>query len=269
MIEEQRSRALLDHTVSRTVDISLDRVVESPQVQELIEELVQAQGQGLGRRFLRELRALAVSGDRSVARLARRVLRHPRHEVPPFPRAVPATASDSTSPSNLRGRAAGFVSRCLAFLIDVVLVSILIRGTGWMLEDIRMVTGLSFYLPGLTTGDVATPIQVTVIGGLLMSAAYFLFFWTVAGVTPGKGLMGLRIVTRAGHAMSLGRSVIRLLGYTVSTVLSGLGYGWIATDNWREGWHDKIARTTVVYAWDAYPSDRSPLGLVGAPDDPA
>ncbi len=269
VIEEQRSRALLSATVSKASNTSLDRVVDSPQVQGLVEEFVQAQSQSLGRRFLQELRSLAVSGDRSVARLARRVLRHPRHEIPPFPRAVPAPPSDPTLPPELRGRAAGFVSRLLAFMIDVILISILIRATGWILEDIQMVTGTYFYLPALTAiADVTVPIHVTVIGGLLMSGAYFVFFWTVAGVTIGKGLMGLRIVTRDGRGLSLVRSLVRLFGYSVSILLYGLGYWWIAVDNWREGWHDKMARTAVIYAWDAHPSARSPSSLLGAPEDP-
>jgi uncharacterized RDD family membrane protein YckC len=268
VIEEQRSRMLLNTTVNEAANTSLDRVVDSPQVQGLVEEFVQAQGQSLGRRFLEELRALAVSGDRSVARLARRILRHPRSEVPPPPRAVPVPPFEPTLPPDLRGRAAGFVSRFLAFMIDVILISILIRATGWILDDIRMVTGTYFYLPAFTSlGDSTTSIQVTVIGGLLMSAAYFLFFWTVAGVTPGKGVMGLRTVTRDGRRLSLMRSVVRLFGYLVSLLLYGMGYGWIAIDNWREGWHDKIARTAVIYVWNAHPSDRSLSGLAGAPED--
>jgi uncharacterized RDD family membrane protein YckC len=130
------------------------------------------------------------------------------------------------------------------------------------------VTGTYFYLPALTSiGDSTTPIYVTVGGGLLISAAYFVFFWVLAGVTPGKGLMGLRVVTRDGRRLSLVRSMVRLFGYTLSTVMYGLGYLWIAIDNWREGWHDKIARTTVIYAWDAHPSDRSLDSLIGAPED--
>ncbi len=268
LLEEQRSRTLLNVTVSKAANTSLDRVVDSPQVQGLVEEFVQAQGQSLGRRYLDELRALAVSGDRIVARLARRVLRHPRSETPPLPRAVPAPPSEATPPPDLRGRTAGFVSRLLAFMIDVILISIAIRATGWILDDIRMVTGTYFYLPALTSlGDATAPIYVTVAGGLLMSAAYFVFFWTLAGVTPGKGLLGLRVITRDGRRLSLLRSLVRLLGYTLSTAIYGLGYLWIAIDNWREGWHDKIARTAVIYAWHAHASDRSLGGLVGAPED--
>jgi uncharacterized RDD family membrane protein YckC len=268
-VEEQRSRALLNTTVREATNRSLDRVVDSPQVQGLVEEFVQAQGQSLGRKFLDELRALAVRGDQAVARLSRRVLRHPKHETPPFPRAVQAPLSAFNAPSTLEGRTAGFVSRLFAFLVDVILISILVRGTGWLLEDIRIVTGTAFNLPFLTSGgDGMAPIYVTVGGGLFMSAIYFVFFWAVAGITPGKALMGVRVVTRDGRALSLIRSMVRLFGYTLSTVFYGLGYLWIAIDNRREAWHDKIARTAVVYAWDARPSDRSLPRAAGATEDP-
>ncbi len=71
VLEKQRSRALLDSAVTRAANDSLDRVVDSPQVQGLVGEFVQAQGQSLGRRFLQELRALAVIGTPSQAGIAR------------------------------------------------------------------------------------------------------------------------------------------------------------------------------------------------------
>jgi uncharacterized RDD family membrane protein YckC len=86
---------------------------------------------------------------------------------------------------------------------------------------------------------------------LLYTAAYFIFFWTLAGQTPGKTLMGLRIVTTDGQSPSFGRSVRRLLGYIVSIIAMFIGFLWILVDNRRQGWHDKIAGTLVIYAWEA------------------
>jgi uncharacterized RDD family membrane protein YckC len=100
-----------------------------------------------------------------------------------------------------------------------------------------------------------------------MSAVYFLFYWTVTGVTPGKGLMGLRIVRLDGSGPSFIRSLLRLFGYWVSTLLYGPGYLWIAIDNRREAWHDKIARAAVIYAWEARPSPRSLGSVITAAED--
>ena len=268
VLEEQRSRELLNTTITKVTNDSLDRVVDSPQVQGLVVEFVEAQGQSLGERFLEELRAQAVSGDLAVARIARRVVRHPKPEVPPLPRAVPEPAEEGTVPPHMHGRGAGFVSRLLAFFIDVIIISFALRSIGWLLEDLRMVTGWVLYIPAISSSaDYATPIYVTLGGGLLLSAAYFAFFWGVAGVTPGKGLMGLRVIRRDGGSLSFLRSLFRLFGYWVSTLLSGLGYLWIAIDNRREAWHDKIARTAVIYAWDAHPSMRSLGSIMRAAED--
>jgi len=262
VLEEQRSRALLNTTVTKAANRSLDSVVDSPQVQGLVEEFVEAQGQSLSKRFLEELRAVSVSGDLAVARTARRVVRHPKPEVPPLPRALPEPAAEPTPPPVLRGRGAGFVSRLLAFFIDVIIVSVAIRAIEWLLQDLQMATGWApLPMVGSSTAGSAVPIFVTLGGGLLLSAAYFLFFWSIAGMTPGKGLMGLRVVRRDGSGLSFLRSLLRLFGYWLSTLLYGLGYLWIAIDNRREAWHDKIARTAVIYAWDARPSTRS-LGSV-------
>jgi uncharacterized RDD family membrane protein YckC len=269
VLEEQRSRALLNATATKAANRSLDSVVDSPQVQGLVEEFVEAQGQSLSKRFLEELRAVSVSGDLAVARVARRVVRHPKPEVPPLPRALPEPASEPTPPPDLRGRGAGFVSRLLAFFIDVIIVSIAIRAIEWLLQDLQMATGWApLPMVGSSTAGSAVPIFVTLGGGLLMSAVYFLFFWTVAGVTPGKGLMGLRVVRRDGSGLSFLRSLLRLFGYWLSTLLYGLGYLWIAIDNRREAWHDKIARTAVIYAWDARPSTRSLGSVIRSAEDP-
>ena len=42
---------------------------------------------------------------------------------------------------------------------------------------------------------------------------------------------------------------------------------WIAIDNRREAWHDKIAKTAVIYAWDAFPSTRSLRSIIRASAD--
>jgi uncharacterized RDD family membrane protein YckC len=32
-----------------------------------------------------------------------------------------------------------------------------------------------------------------------------------------------------------------------------LGFFWVLADNQRQGWHDNLARTYVIYAWKAVP----------------
>ena len=46
----------------------------------------------------------------------------------------------------------------------------------------------------------------------------------------------------------------RYLSYLISTLPLGIGFLWIAIDPQRQGWHDKLAGTSVVYRWHAKPA---------------
>ena len=71
--------------------------------------------------------------------------------------------------------------------------------------------------------------------------------WVLVGFTPGKGLLGLRILRADGQRIGLGRAIVRYAGYWVSLIFLGLGFIWILFDRRRRGWHDKLAGTCVVY----------------------
>jgi uncharacterized RDD family membrane protein YckC len=87
----------------------------------------------------------------------------------------------------------------------------------------------------------------------LFLAGYYVFFWTIAGQTPGKMIMGVRVVTMEGEPLSFWRSVRRFIGYMLSFLALYVGFLWILVDNNRQGWHDKLAGTIVIYVWDAEP----------------
>ncbi|HDP0318999.1 TPA: RDD family protein [Salmonella enterica subsp. enterica serovar Concord] len=71
--------------------------------------------------------------------------------------------------------------------------------------------------------------------------------WRWFQATPGKMALRLRVVdAQSGQAASMGQYVIRYVGYVLSTLPVGLGFLWIAFDNRKQGWHDKLARTVVV-----------------------
>jgi len=48
-----------------------------------------------------------------------------------------------------------------------------------------------------------------------------------------------------GKTVDAGTSVVRALGLLLSIVPLGLGFLWIAWDERRQGWHDKVAGTMV------------------------
>lgn len=81
----------------------------------------------------------------------------------------------------------------------------------------------------------------------LIGALVVLLFWAERQGTPGKLVLGLRIVdAETGGAPSLRSLVLRYIGYLVSIMAFGLGYLWILWDARRQGWHDKMGGTLVI-----------------------
>lgn len=72
----------------------------------------------------------------------------------------------------------------------------------------------------------------------------FLAWWK--GQTPGKYLMGIRVVRLNGEPLSLWFAMERFGGYAAGVVTGFLGFLQIYWDPNRQGIHDRIARTVVI-----------------------
>ena len=163
-------------------------------------------------------------------------------------------------PIDLRGQYAGFVSRLVAYLID----------RGIILGIIAIMTAVTAYLfqlvgldvvactPGLSFGGVVCiSVKLLILFFTLAFAPlYTITFWALAGQTPGKYLLGLRIYQMDGEPLTLRRSIRRYVGYVLSFLAFGLGFVWITIDDQRQGFHDMFADTCVVYSWDAFQNQR-------------
>jgi uncharacterized RDD family membrane protein YckC len=64
-------------------------------------------------------------------------------------------------------------------------------------------------------------------------------------------LLGIRVVSLDGSGLTLWQALRPFIGYFLSALAIYVGYLWVLIDNRRQGWHDKLAGTIVVYAWDA------------------
>ncbi|MGB7755811.1 MAG: RDD family protein [Salinisphaera sp.] len=81
----------------------------------------------------------------------------------------------------------------------------------------------------------------------VLPAAVVVIFWLTRKATPGKMAIGARVVDAAtGERLRTGQSILRYLGYYVSTLPLGLGLIWVGIDPRKQGWHDKLAGTVVV-----------------------
>lgn len=74
-----------------------------------------------------------------------------------------------------------------------------------------------------------------------------LLVWHIWSASPGKILLGLKIVdATTGDKIKPLQSLIRYLGYFPSSLVFGLGLIWVAFDQKKQGWHDKMANTVVI-----------------------
>lgn len=165
---------------------------------------------------------------------------------------------------HLQGHYAGLISRMLAWMVDALIIAVVITVTGWI-SWVTLSTlssgalfGLSAdMLPGLRSViEFLRGPHLASFLTLLFIVGYHVFFISFVGMTPGKALFGVRVVTTQGRRISPIRSLVRYLCYFVSAIPLFLGFIWILVDDQRQGWHDKIAGTVVIYTWEARPDER-------------
>ncbi len=176
---------------------------------------------------------------------------------------------EEKAPTTLIGYHAGFVSRLIAFVIDILIISginITITTIAHLIAGFFGI-GFLFTEPTDTTSDGLFLIKMAALVALLFTSflvfvLYPILFWTAVGQTPGKRLMGLRVVTEDNsRRIYFGMAVKRYLGYWLSGLPLFLGFTWVLVDDNRQAWHDKFADTHVIYDWDARYNDAIVRGL--------
>jgi uncharacterized RDD family membrane protein YckC len=157
-------------------------------------------------------------------------------------------------------RYGGFWRRAFAYLIDEVIlycVSLVLFVIGLLAlgfeGDVldRVLTS-----PGDLTQGMGIFGLLYFAAALIAGMSYFTWFHGIAGRTPGKMLLGLRVIQASGDPMTPGVAFLRWVGYLISGLVLCLGFLWVAFDGRKQGWHDKIAATVVIR--DRGGSDRDP-----------
>ena len=154
------------------------------------------------------------------------------------------TEIEATGSELLSKPRAGFWVRFIAYIIDSILLVI----TGGILD---FVTGLGIGIGAIISGSTAeeTEIVAGIFGFIInitLSLIYYVVFVGAKGQTPGKMVLGLKIIKTSGEEMTYGRAFLRWIGYGVSFLILGIGFLMIAFSREKQGLHDKIAGTYVV-----------------------
>jgi uncharacterized RDD family membrane protein YckC len=77
-------------------------------------------------------------------------------------------------------------------------------------------------------------------------AVYGAIMWKTRGSTIGGIVFDLRVVRLDGREVDWETAIVRALSCFLSLAVVGLGFFWIAFDEQKQAWHDKIAGTVVV-----------------------
>jgi uncharacterized RDD family membrane protein YckC len=76
-----------------------------------------------------------------------------------------------------------------------------------------------------------------------------LVVWKYSNSSPGKMLLKLRIVSVNNfETPSTTQYILRLIGYIIASIPFGLGFLLVGLNRKKQGLHDMIAGTTVIYS---------------------
>jgi len=134
-------------------------------------------------------------------------------------------------------RPAGVVSRSVAALIDLCVVSALLA---------LLYLGLALAGLALNPGSFRFPALAVVFTGAVGFGAAVLYLascWSVSGCTVGAVAMGLRVVGRRSARMKPPVALLR----AAACVVFPLGLAWVALDRRRRSLQDILFGSQVIY----------------------
>lgn len=146
--------------------------------------------------------------------------------------------------SNKRQKYAGFWPRAIAMIADSILWTMIALPLLYLIYgESYFSSSYSFLEPQeIITGPFDLLIN-WVIPILLVIA-----FWYYKQATPAKMLLKMKIVdAKTGEPPTLTQCIIRYVAYIPSTLIFLLGFLWVAWDDKKQGWHDKLAGTVVIF----------------------
>jgi uncharacterized RDD family membrane protein YckC len=158
------------------------------------------------------------------------------------------TNATSRSPEppgpNRVGQYAGFVTRLLAFALDIGL------SLGLFALAVALVSSIIGLLAGHSYNVNRHGLIVEILFGVWIFF-YFAFQWGSNGRTLGMALFGIRVVRTDGSEISRWRALGRTAALPLSIIFLGIGFLVALVQRERRALHDLIAGTCVVYSYDA------------------
>ena len=170
--------------------------------------------------------------------------------------------SETRNSPNYQGQYAGFVSRLLAYAIDLLVAIGGFTFIVWLISttvDLLQVKEIVALLGlGGTGGIFPNGNKQLVLRGILLIIGIWLYhaiLLSLTNRTVGKAIMGLQVVPMKGGRIGFMRASVRYFGYILSSLPLFFGFLSVLISSRRQGWHDHLARTYVVYSWEALPNE--------------
>jgi uncharacterized RDD family membrane protein YckC len=140
---------------------------------------------------------------------------------------------------------AGVLKRLGAALLDGIVPGLITLPM--LLGSYLIFLGLIGGSAGETMLTLGIFIALVAMLGLQSYSALIFALWAY-GLTPGKWMLGVRVVKQdTGVPAGFWRMALRqIIGQWVAAAICCLGYIWVLFDAKKQGWHDKIARTLVI-----------------------
>jgi uncharacterized RDD family membrane protein YckC len=153
-------------------------------------------------------------------------------------------------------RYGGFWIRFLARVIDGILLGVInavVRIPLMLMFGIGTMGGMRGLSRGSGAGLIFLPAMMGVIGlsamiGLVLGAAYEVYFLSAHGATPGKMALGLRVIRADGGPISPMLALGRHFAMWISAFILMIGYIMAGFDPEKRALHDRICETRVVYS---------------------
>ena len=131
---------------------------------------------------------------------------------------------------------ASFGRRLTAVLVDAIFVTVV------TLPLLLVLYGTDYF----TSSDSAGGLGAFVINWLL-PAAITIACWLTLAATPGKLLVGIKVVNaQTGERLTFAQAALRYVGYFVSLVPLLAGYFWMLGNPRKQTWHDMLAQSVVI-----------------------
>lgn len=133
--------------------------------------------------------------------------------------------------------------RLLAYIIDLI-----------MLLFLTLILGLYFgiIITFLKLSRENISNSILRIPELFLNYFFYVFYSTtflsIYSATPGKYLCRIKVTDERNNRINITSSLIRSLLQPFSTFLFGIGYVSMLKSDKKQAWHDKIAKTIVIYS---------------------